>query len=123
MDRLQTLHQFWSSFGLKAYDENTVPDNALSANNGKYLTYSVVVSNFDEPVLASASLWYKDTSWAAISQKAQQISDALGEGGSLVAYDNGALWIKRGSPFAQRMSDEDDTIRRIYINVEYEFLS
>lgn len=123
MDRDQAIHQFWSGFGLKAYDENTVPDKALTLNNGKYLTYAVVISTFNQPNVSTVSLWYKDTSWAAISQKAQQIGDALGEGGSLVAYDNGALWVKRGSPFAQRMSDEDDTIRRIYINVEYEFLS
>ena len=123
MDRDQAIHQFWSGFGLKAYDENTVPDNAIALNSGHYLTYAVVISIFDRPSISSISLWYKDTSWAAISQKAQQISDALGEGGSLVAYDGGALWIKRGQPYAQRMSDEDDTIRRIYINVEYEFLS
>lgn len=123
MDRDQAIHSFWSSFGLKAYDENTVPDNALANNGGRYLTYTVINTGFNKPVLASASLWYRDTSWSAIAAKTQQISDALGEGGSLVAYDDGALWVKRGSPFAQRMGDEDDTIRRVYINVELDYLS
>lgn len=123
MDRLQTLHQFWSSFGLKAYDENTVPDNALSVNNGRYLTYSVVISNFDEPVLASASLWYKDTAWTDITAKTEQINQALGRGGKVIPFDHGYLWVKRGVPFAQRMGDEDDTIRRMYLNVELEYIT
>lgn len=123
MDSLQTLHSFWSSHGLKAYDENTVPDNAMSANGGKYLTYSAATAYFDEPVMLSASLWYKSTSWAEITQKADQIGKAIGLGGKLISCDDGYLWIKRGVPFAQRMSDEDDTIRRIYINVEVEYFT
>lgn len=121
MDREQTLHQFWSSFGLKAYDENTVPDNAMA--DDKYLTYSVVVSNFDEPSLASASLWYKSTSWAGITAKSEEINAALGRGGKVLPFDHGYLWIKRGTPFAQRMGDDDDTIRRIYLNVELEYIT
>lgn len=121
MDREQTLHQFWSSFGLKAYDENTVPDNAMA--DDKYLTYSVVVSNFDEPSLASASLWYKSTSWAGITAKSEEINAALGRGGKVIPFDRGYLWVKRGVPFAQRMGDEDDTIRRIYLNVELEYIT
>ena len=121
MDREQALHQFWSGFGIKAYDENTVPDNAMA--DDKYLTYSVVVSNFDEPSLASASLWYKSTSWAGITAKSEEINAALGRGGKVIPFDHGYLWVKRGVPFAQRMGDEDDTIRRIYLNVELEYIT
>ena len=123
MDRDQAIHNFWSGFGIKAYDENTVPDKAFEKNNDHYLTYAVINAGFNMPVLASASLWYRDTSWASISAKAQQIGNFLGEGGTIVPYDDGALWIKRGSPFAQRMGDEDDTVRRIYINVEFDYFS
>lgn len=123
MDRDQAMHQFWSGFGIKAYDENTVPDDALEKNDDHYLTYVFINTGFNMPTLASASLWYRDTSWAAIAAKTQQIGNFLGEGGTIVPYDDGALWIKRGSPFAQRMGDEDDTIRRVYINVEIEYLS
>ena len=121
MDREQALHQFWSGFGIKAYDENTVPDNAMA--DDKYLTYSVVVSNFDEPSLASASLWYKSTSWAGITAKSEEINAALGRGGKVIPFGHGYLWVKRGVPFAQRMGDEDDTIRRIYLNVELEYIT
>lgn len=123
MDRLQALQGFWSGFGLKAYDENTVPDNAMTANGGKYLTYEVAVAGFDEPVSATASLWYKSTSWAEITAKEETIYATIGSGGVIVPYTGGALWIKRGKPFAQRMSDPDDTIRRIYLTVEIEFFT
>lgn len=123
MDRLQTLHQFWSSFGLKAYNENTVPDDAMVVNGNKYLTYSVVVSNFDAPVLATASLWFRSTSWDATIAKAEEINRALGHGGKVLPFDHGYLWIKRGDPFYQLLDDEDDTVRRAYLNVELEYIT
>ena len=116
MDAEQAIHSFWSSFGLTAYDENTVPDNADLPR----ITYSLSKAYFDEPVMLSASLWYKSTSWAEITQKAAQIGETIGLGGKVLKTDDGYIWLKRGVPFAQRMSDEDDTIRRIYLNIEVE---
>lgn len=123
MDKEQALHQFWSSFGLTAYDENTVPDDALATNGGKYLTYSVATAALDEPTPLYANLWYKSSSWAEITVKANEMSEAIGRGGAIVPFDGGYIWICRGTPFSQRMPDEDDTIRRIYINVMAEYLS
>lgn len=119
MDSAQTLQQFWSGFGLKAYDENTVPETASLP----YLTYNVSAAYFDEPVAMSASLWYKSQSWAEITQKAAQIGYHIGDGGEILSFDGGKLWIKRGTPFAQRMSDENEQIRRIYMNVEVEYFT
>ena len=123
MDKEQALHQFWSGFGLTAYDENTVPDNALTVNGGKYLTYNVATASLDEPTPLYANLWYKSSSWAEITVKANQMAEAIGRGGAIVPFDGGYIWICRGAPFSQRMPDEDDTIRRIYINVMAEYLS
>lgn len=123
MDKEQALHKFWSSFGLTAYDENTVPDNALTTNGGKYLTYSVATASLDEPTPLYANLWYKSSSWAEITVKTNEMSEAIGRGGAIVPFDGGYIWICRGVPFSQRMPDEDDTIRRIYINVMAEYLS
>ena len=123
MDKEQALHQFWSSFGLTAYDENTVPDNALTTNGGKYLTYNVATASLDEPTPLYANLWYKSSSWAEITAKAEEMAQTIGRGGKLVPFDGGKIWICRGTPFSQRMPDDDDTIRRIYINVMAEYLS
>ena len=123
MDKEQALHQFWSSFTWTARDENTVPDNAMTAYNGHYITYGVATATLDEPIPVYGNLWARDTSWATITAKAEEISQAIGIGGKLIPYDGGYLWICRGVPFSQRMPDEDDTIRRIYINLMAEYLS
>ena len=100
-----------------------MPDNALTTNGGKYLTYNVATASLDEPVPLSANLFYRDTSWASVAQKAIEISEAIGRVGKFIDFDGGSLWVVRGTPFAQRMSDDNDQIRRIYINVTAEFLS
>jgi len=122
-DKEQALHQFWSGFGWKAYDENTVPDNAMEQLGGHYITYSVVTAALDEPVPIHANLWMRDTSWEAITQKANAISEAIGIGGVVVPFDSGYLWICRGTPFSQRLPESDDTIRKIYLNLMVEYLS
>lgn len=119
MNKEQALHAFWASFGIPAYDENTVPTDATLPR----LTYSVATDSFGSSVPLSASLWYRTTSWEDITLKSNEIEADIGRGGKLVAYEGGAIWIKRGVPFAQRVSDENDAIRRIYLNVEAEYIS
>ena len=121
MNSPAALQAFWSSFGWKAYEENTVPENVFDQRD-QYITYSDPESDFDHPVMATASLWQRSRSWTDTVEKAQQIMNYIGMGGVIVAFDGGAMWIKRGVPFSQRMSDEDPAIRRIYINVEIEYI-
>ena len=52
-----------------------------------------------------------------------EIEAQIGRGGITLSLDNCAVWIKKGSPFAQRMGDSDDMVRRIYMNIEAEFLT
>ena len=127
MNRIQTLHKFWNSFGLKAYDENTVPDGVMDPNNpnylGHYITYDVTDSGWDEDVPMMANLWYKSPSWGDITLKAMQIGDYIGRGGVYLDCDEGAVWIKKAPAFAQRMAHEGyDDIRRILISVEVEYI-
>ena len=119
MTSTQALYQFWSSFGLSAYDETSVDDKAELP----YLTYESPRDDFGYPVASSASLWYRSTSWVDITAKEVEIAERIGRGGIIVSYDGGALWIKKGNPWAQRMSEaSDDMIRRIVLNVELEFI-
>ena len=120
MDKAQALHNFWNGFGLPAYDENTVPDDAAMPR----ITYSVSMDSIGDSVLLNASIWYKSTSWAEASKKAEQIAQAIVEMiPPTIEIDNGRLYLYKGTPFAQRMSDDDDTIRRIFLNVEAEYLT
>ena len=119
MNKLQAYHNFWSGFGLKAYDETSVPDNAQMP----YITYEVVVDDFDNSVGVVASTWYRDTSWAKSAQKVGEIAEVIGRGGKMVAYDGGGFWIKKANPWAQRLPDDhDDSVRRIVMNLEVEFI-
>lgn len=119
MNRTQALDSFWNSFGLSAYDEGTVPDKAKLP----YITYNVASDDFNHPVALNASIWYRDKSWMNIDSKAEEVSNRIGLGGITVPYENGGMIIRKGSPFSQRVRDEDDSIRRIYINVEIEFIN
>lgn len=119
MDKIQALHTFWSSFGLKAYDENAVPDDAALP----YITYEVSSDSFGNKLAQTASLWYRSTSWEDITKKEQTISKYITRGGRIIPFTGGALWICRASPWAQRLSDpSDDMVRRIVLNVIVEFL-
>lgn len=119
MNKEQTLDSFWKSFGLKAYDENSVPDDAVLP----YITYEVTTDTFGNVLAQTASLWYRSSSWSEITEKAQQIEDFITRGGRTIAYDNGAMWIQKATPWSQRMDDpSDEMIRRIVLNITIEFL-
>lgn len=130
MDKVQALHDFWSSFGIPAYDELTVPIEITDPDTGKlvkneppYITYETQLDDFDNTLYLTASIWYRDESWAAISAKEKEISQSIGRGGTTKHYDEGAFWIKKRSPWAQRLNDpDDDMIRRIILQYSIEFL-
>lgn len=122
MTKEQALTKFWESFGLTAYDENSVPSGENKPTY-PYITYNVVTGSFGSDLALTASLWYKSSSWEAITTKADEISRAIGLGGVILTYDDGAIWIKRGDSFAQRMNDPNDSIRRIYLNIIAEYIS
>lgn len=119
MTKIQALNSFWNSFDLMAYDEGSVPDTAELP----YITYSVGEDDFGYPVSLTASIWYRSKSWATITAKAEEVSDRISRGGVTIPYDGGVIWMHKGTPFAQRVRDEDDSIRRIYLNIEAEFIS
>ena len=120
--KTQALYNFFSGFELPVYEENTVPTGDAKPKL-PYITYSAVTSDFDNNVQISGSLWYSGYSWADADRKAAEINAALAHGGKMIPYTGGALWIRRGTPFAQHMADDDDTIRRIYLNLTAEYLS
>lgn len=120
MTKAAAIYQFWNSFGLAAYEENTVPDNAAFP----YITYQLVTDSFDREIQFTASLWYRSESWTDINAKTEEISQTISRGGKIITCDGGAIWLKRGQPFAQNMGDEsDDLIKRKYLNITAEFMT
>ena len=120
MTKAAALYNFYSSFGLTAYEENSVPEDA----SFPYLTYNVSTGSFGEDNAMYINLWYRSTSWTGINAKTEEISAAIGRGGKVIKCDGGGIWLRRGIPFAQSMGDpEDDLIKRKYINITAEFLT
>ena len=120
MTKAAAIYQFWSGFGLTAYEENTVPTDAAFP----YITYQLVTDSFDREIPLTASIWYRSESWTAINAKTEEISQKISRGGKIIACDGGAIWMKRGQPFAQNMGDEsDDLIQRKYLNITAEFIT
>ena len=120
MTKAAAIYQFWNNFGLTAYEENTVPEDATFP----YITYQLVTDSFDREITLAASIWYRSESWAGINAKTEEISQKISRGGKIIPCDGGAIWLKRGQPFAQSMGDEsDDLIKRKYLNITAEFMT
>ncbi len=120
MTKAGAIYDFWNSFGLTTYEENTVPTDAKFP----YITYQLVTDSFGREVQMTASIWYRNSSWLEANAKVEDISSAIGMGGVRLNFDNGAIWLKRGSPFAQNMGDDSDNlIKRKYLNLSAEYIS
>lgn len=120
MNKSQALYQFWSGFDLPAYDENSVPDDTPFP----YITYSEATDSLGNVVQLTASIWDRNNSWERLSLKTDEIAEKIGKNGyHIMSLDGGYVWFVKGTPFAQRMGDPDKSIKRVYLNVQAEFLT
>ena len=108
---------YWSSFGFPAYEENTVPDDAVMP----YLTYQAVNGQLGGVPNASANLYYKGTSWAKIMQEVDQMEKAIDR---QLFIEGGIMKVRKPlQNFAQPMPENDKKVRRMLLTVEIEFLT
>ena len=119
MTKDKALQAFFESFGLSAYTASGVPRDT----EFPWLTYEYSTSAFDEGETSiTVNLWYHTESEAVPNAKAQEISNAIGQGGRTIRCDGGFIWLKRGSPFCQSLADEADrNIKRRYISITAEY--
>ena len=124
MNKPAALYEFWSQFGIPAFDEQTVPTGDVSPAL-PYITYESATDSFGGQLALTASVWDRSSSWQTVEAKAEEISRAINEHGYWIKqYPDGYLLIYARRPFAQRMSDPDDSmVRRIVISITAEFLS
>lgn len=112
------IYQFFSGFGIPAYASSSVPTEA----EYPYLTYDLAVGSWlDGEVNITVNLWYYGGSEAAPNEKARQIGAAIGFGGKTLPCDGGFVWLKKGAPFCQSMTEDNDNVRRRYINISAEY--
>lgn len=141
MTKAAALYKFYSSFELPAFEENAVPSDPDSESvsypdeldvhyyggvDGEYpyLTYELITDSLGSEIPLSFSIWYRSESWKAANAKEKEISAAIGRGGKFLPCDGGAIWLKRGTLFAQRMGDDSGKdVKRIYFNISAEFIT
>ncbi len=121
MTKEAALHGFFNSFGIPGYPMSAVPDDAVFP----WLTYDLITGAWDGgEVGLTVNLWYRTTDEAPPNAKARELSERLGLGGAVVSCDGGYIWLKRGSPWCQNLTDEaDKVIKRRYLNISAEYLT
>ena len=119
MSKASALYTWFSGFGITAYEESNVKSNPTFP----YLTYTYTTGDFDSgEVPIVVNLWYMSEGNATINSKSEEIYDRIGRGGVIIPVESGSIWLKRGSPFCQALSEPSDAnIRRRYINITAEF--
>lgn len=114
----QLLYKFWSSFGLPAYDNHCVPDDAAFP----YIAYQSNVQEFGTALSLTATLWDNNSSFENLEQKAEEIRTYISRGGRVIADGDTGVWITWGTPFESRTADPDKkTVKAIVININAEF--
>lgn len=132
MNKQQAYNAFWGGFGVLAFEENSMPDDKIideliksgvAASKYPYITYQVLVDDLGHSVFPTASIYDRSTSW----EKADTLSNAISsriQTMNTIQLDNGRMFITKGSPFAQHMSEDGDlSIKRIILNLGVEFLT
>ena len=123
-DRWEAQYGFWASFGIPAYEESSVPDRDELQRLGitNYITYQPMSAGFDRDTSGGASIWTRSDSWYQADTLADTIEARLKNGGEVVPYTGGMMWITAEAPFAQNLGDpDDDKIKRKVLNVVWHF--
>lgn len=119
MNKQQALNNFWNSFDVPAYEENTVPEGTVFP----YITYQVITGNIEDSVVTTASVWDRSYSWERADLLANRIARRITDM-SVIPLDDGGLFITRGTPYSQHMSEESDSaIRRVIMNIGLQFFT
>lgn len=110
----QALQDFFSSFGIPAYVTGNVPDIAAMP----YITYDLTNPEPLAHAMFHASVWYRDTSVIAVSEKCDEIEAAIGNGLS-IPTESGVIYLfrDRNTPFAQLQNDPNPQTKRMYLTM------
>ena len=125
MNKEQAYSEFWSGFGVLAFEENSMPDDETIQSQAKYpyIAYQVIVDDLGHPIFPTASIYDRSTSWKRADELANVISERI-QKMNTIKLDNGRMFITKGSPFMQhQMESEDMNIRRVILNLGIEFFT
>lgn len=116
VDVASALYTFFSGFGITAYTTNNAPSDAVLP----YLTYDLVVGKTLSSTPLGARLWWEGTLPRAVLEKCDEIQACIGTG-IQIPCGNGYIWLYQGEPFAQPVTDEDDRLSTLYLNITAQY--
>lgn len=117
----EALFQFWSSFSVPAYEENSVPSGE-DFPGFPYITFPMVESGFGDDSHIFVSVWTRSPSWETAIEITDAVKTRLKDGGTFVRYDGGAVCITKGVPFSRGTGDpNDDQVKRMLLDVTLHF--
>lgn len=127
MTKAGALYEFWSCFGLDAYEENSVPTGE-DAPKLPYITYQLVSDSIGNDVPATGIVWDVDRAGHSankfLNAKVEEISKFIDIMAAPIKCDGGRVWIKKGVPFGQPYKDDaSGKVQGRLINVTAEFLT
>lgn len=112
MTKSGALHSFWNGFGLKAYPSNAVPMDAVLP----FMTYTKGFA--PDGYSSTVHIYYHTESEAVPDKKAEEICQALRNGGVQIPCDGGALWLTLETPEWYAAEDaEDQAMKHRIVNV------
>lgn len=120
MTKDKALYAWLNNF-MPFYPASSVPGDVVFP----YGTYELITDSlYGGEVGLTVNLWFYTESEADPNAKAQEFAQYIGLGGAVIPCDEGYIWIKRGTPWSQSLTDENDNkIKRRYINVSAEYLT
>lgn len=120
MTKDKALYAWFNNF-MPFYPASSVPGDVVFP----YGTYELITDFlYGGEVGLTVNLWFYTESEADPNDKAQEFAQYIGLGGAVIPCDEGYIWIKRGTPWSQSLTDENDNkIKRRYINVTAEYLT
>lgn len=115
----RALTSFWSSFGIPAYPEDSVPyeDEGDNLTMLPYITYQLIQPEWSANATYQARVWYWSESLAPVLAKVDEIKSAIGTG-VLLPAGAGYVCIRPGDPYVQMQPAEDWRLRIAYINLQ-----
>ena len=113
------LQEFWGSFGIQAFAGYAFSHE----DSGKrvrpkfpYIIYELKRPAFGSATIMSASVWDRQSATPAfrgrVNHILEQIEARIPEGGLLVKFDGGSVWLMRASNFIEfpALPDPDDAL-------------
>lgn len=107
----RALQSFFGSFGIPAYVEYSLPDDAKMP----YITYELAEPDWRGSHAEHARVWYNSNSFSEIASKIDEIKAAIGNGVS-IPTENGAIYLYADDDFCQFQPMDEPKIKCAYLS-------